>query len=271
MSARQTAMRLTRGVGGRAVHLRLFPRPEGISESREILRLLQGYGKVEMFKNLKYDALPTSNTMLAIFQTEEAARALLRSSPLRFNMSRDQVDNDIVVGSDASHDNSTLNSSSSPNQTYDSHATHQYPEGLNASQSSQHAQSLSSPLEAALLQSSSSDRDALAETAAQRISAQSRASLNLSGRSASPQTRKYQLQVNISTMHHRDHLNANPYNGPFVVDSKSAVQQDLAKRVPLIGLSDVNLKKPEKPWRVLLWERAREGKRRNTLRQMLRS
>lgn len=198
-----------------------------MAESREILRLLQGYGKVEMFKNLKYDALPTPNTMLAIFESEEAAQKLLRRSPLRFNMSRDEPDD----GDDPAE---------------------------------QSNQSLAARAETT--ESTSSDRMALAESAARNEFNQARASPLSSAVSV---TREYQLQVNIATMHHRDHINASSYHGPFAVDRKSAVQEDLAKRVPLVGLSEINLKKSEKPWRVLAWERERDRKERKSLRQML--
>ena len=38
---------------GRAVHVKIQPRPRNLSESREILRVLQQYGEVAMFKHLK--------------------------------------------------------------------------------------------------------------------------------------------------------------------------------------------------------------------------
>ena len=38
---------------GRAVHVKIHPRPRNLSESREILRVLQQYGEVAMYKHLK--------------------------------------------------------------------------------------------------------------------------------------------------------------------------------------------------------------------------
>ena len=38
---------------GRAVHVKIQPRPRNLSESREILRVLQQYGEVAMYKHLK--------------------------------------------------------------------------------------------------------------------------------------------------------------------------------------------------------------------------
>ncbi|KAF1353751.1 hypothetical protein BDV97DRAFT_122453 [Delphinella strobiligena] len=229
MSGSHVIKGLTRAIGDRAVHLRLVPRPEGIGESRVIIQLLQQYGKVEMFKNLKYDKIPAPNTMLAVFQTEEAASKLLFSSPLRFHMSLDHIEERV-----GENENEVQAGSESESQS-ESESAHE----------------------------TSSDRMALAETetAARQSSAHS------SDSAAS--TREYQLVVNHSTMHHRDHINVHPYNGPFAIDTKSAIQEDLAKRVPLIGLSEVNLKKNDKPWRALLWERERERKDRKTLRDML--
>ena len=38
---------------GRAVHVKIQPRPRNLSESREILRVLQQYGEIAMYKHLK--------------------------------------------------------------------------------------------------------------------------------------------------------------------------------------------------------------------------
>lgn len=38
---------------GRAVHVKIHPRPRNLSESREVLRVLQQYGEVIMYKHLK--------------------------------------------------------------------------------------------------------------------------------------------------------------------------------------------------------------------------
>ncbi|KAH0361657.1 hypothetical protein KCU65_g8557, partial [Aureobasidium melanogenum] len=167
---------LIRPIKGRAVHLRLHPRVETLAESREILRLMQQYGRVEMFRNFKYDALPVANTMIAIFETDEAAQKLLEVSPLRFVMS---------------------------------------PEG-----------------------------------------------------SGDGRQRHYQLQANTSTFHHRDQIDQTVYNGSFRVSGRCPVQEDLARNVPMPGLSEFTLRKEEKPWRVLRWEKQREEGAK-TLRQLL--
>lgn len=66
----------------RAIHLKITPRPSNLGESREILRLLSGFGEIEYYKNLKYDILSAPNTALVIFRQGGAAREALKRSPI---------------------------------------------------------------------------------------------------------------------------------------------------------------------------------------------
>ncbi len=50
--ARQAITRL-QGVVKEAVHVKIHPRPRNLAESREILRILQQYGEVTVYKHLK--------------------------------------------------------------------------------------------------------------------------------------------------------------------------------------------------------------------------
>jgi len=38
---------------GRAVHIKIHPRPLNLSESRQVLRTLEEYGEITMYKHLK--------------------------------------------------------------------------------------------------------------------------------------------------------------------------------------------------------------------------
>lgn len=230
---------LTREVGKRAVHLRIVPRTESLSQSREVLELLRSYGRIEMYKSLKYDALPAPRTMLAIFESEESTVKLLRDSPLRFTMYENQHEDEVA------DDGHPPESYQDPGQTSTA-----YSDDRNALAESEALQSL----------------QAASRSRSSSISSARRASSGSS--TTSPAPRDFQIQVNLAYTHHRDTINANPYNGPFVVDRKSAIQEDLAKRVPLIGLSDLNLKRLQKPWRVLAREVMYEKKDRKTLRQI---
>jgi len=44
------------GLFGGAVHIRIVPRPRNLGESREILRILEKFGEIVMFKHLKVSA-----------------------------------------------------------------------------------------------------------------------------------------------------------------------------------------------------------------------
>jgi len=79
----------------------------------------------------------------------------------------------------------------------------------------------------------------------------------------------FEIKATNSFFNHRDHIESGPYHGTFSVDHKSVAQEDLVKRVPLIGLSDVNIRKPEKPWRVMNWQKRRERETRISLRGLL--
>ena len=77
------------GSGGahrpRAVHLKIYPIPRNLRESREVLRVLQKFGTVEMFKSLRFDYnSPAPNSAIAIFKEASAAEELRGASPLRF-------------------------------------------------------------------------------------------------------------------------------------------------------------------------------------------
>jgi len=38
---------------GRAVHIKIYPRPHNLAESRQILQVLRQYGEIEMYQHLK--------------------------------------------------------------------------------------------------------------------------------------------------------------------------------------------------------------------------
>lgn len=80
-------------------------------------------------------------------------------------------------------------------------------------------------------------------------------------------SRIFQIQTNSARAHFRDLLNSSRFHGSFMVDSKSAAQQDLSKRVPIPGLSDVNWRGAEKPWKAVEREREMDGAFKNSGRR----
>ncbi|KAI9771132.1 MAG: hypothetical protein M1840_002483 [Geoglossum simile] len=74
-------------IAGRAVYVRVTPRTRNINEGRQVLRELERFGPVEMFRSLKYDPETQSpNAALAIYQHTASARQLLDASPIRYHL-----------------------------------------------------------------------------------------------------------------------------------------------------------------------------------------
>ena len=87
-------------------------------------------------------------------------------------------------------------------------------------------------------------------------------------------TKEFYLSVTPSILDHAAYIARQGYYGSFVPDLNSPMAADLERRVPLVGLADLNVRKPE------LYLRARhrreekearakeEGRGRKTLREM---
>ncbi|KXL45289.1 hypothetical protein M433DRAFT_4630 [Acidomyces richmondensis BFW] len=87
-----------------------------------------------------------------------------------------------------------------------------------------------------------------------------RARVNAASHNPEPtNSRIFQIISNSCSRSFRDQLNASHFHGSFEVDTKSAAQQDLAKKVPVIGLSDVNWRAVDKPWHVVQVEKEKDG------------
>ncbi|KAL8731956.1 MAG: hypothetical protein Q9166_003088 [cf. Caloplaca sp. 2 TL-2023] len=85
--AASTLARSVRNWADCAVHVKIFPRPANLAESREVLRVLQQYGEVVMYRHLKYDAPnPTLNAALAIYRTRNSAYKVIQASPIHFQL-----------------------------------------------------------------------------------------------------------------------------------------------------------------------------------------
>nr|POE66156.1 hypothetical protein CFP56_54418 [Quercus suber] len=90
--------------------------------------------------------------------------------------------------------------------------------------------------------------------------AKSRDSSALRGFAQEESERLFQLRAQSARVHLRDQINMSHFHGPFGLDTKSAPQGDLLRRVPIIGQSDLHWRAEQKPWKVL----AREQKERET-------
>lgn len=236
---------LARSTAGRAVHLRLFPRPSSINESREVLRLLSQFGEVEYFKNLKYDTHPHPNASLVIFREEAAAQACLKRSPIRFHFGPEpepepeHEETNLAVDAEEHPAPAPAPTPRRPRQTPPPPpAAPKGPFGMPATRALS-TSSLPRPPRA------SPSLPFLAPTQA-----------------PAPQpSRIFQLTAKPTYTSFRDAIDRSEYHGRFAVDGKSVIQQDLARRVPTVGLSCWDWRKGEKPDRIVQKERARrEGR-----------
>ncbi|CAN9380383.1 unnamed protein product [Alternaria alternata] len=78
-------MSARRALALRSIHLRIVPRPANLSESREIFRVLQGFGEISTYQSLRYEYQnPADNVAFAIYRHESSAQSALDASPIRF-------------------------------------------------------------------------------------------------------------------------------------------------------------------------------------------
>lgn len=68
-------------VAGRAVHIKIHPRPRNISESRQVLRVLERYGEVVMYKHLKvYDFISSASDRIVSSTQSNPMTSLIRDA-----------------------------------------------------------------------------------------------------------------------------------------------------------------------------------------------
>lgn len=221
------------------MHLHISPRPSNLGESREIMRLLSQFGEVEYYKNLKYEELSQPRSATIIFKDEEAANECLKRSPIRFRMGRATGPPPKGEPSDETQ-NGTFGSeeSSLPRGPIGT------PFGLGMqtrSMSTSHHQLPKPP--------PSTQRMYMPFESPPESSPEPQ---------PAPDSRIFEIVVNRSSRNYRDRINIAHYHGPFAIDTKMVGQGDLAKKVPIPGLSCVDWKAVEKPWHVIRTEKERD-------------
>jgi len=74
-------------IASQTVHIKIYPTPQTFSERREVLRVLERYGEVTMFRSLKYDPFaPIHDAFLSTLSTSTAAENLINASPIRYRL-----------------------------------------------------------------------------------------------------------------------------------------------------------------------------------------
>jgi hypothetical protein len=237
MSVRRAASHL---LSGRSVHLRIVPRPANLSESREIYRVLQRFGELSMYKYLRYEYHnPADNIVLAIFRDANSAQKALDASPIRFELEK---------------------AIQHPNEGYASeNQQSEHEDDEDTTSSHQPRAPTQSGIDEMLRPSTLSIR-----------TERSAVPINSSSQTTAPppmpfdppaplpnapeprkRTKWFQVTVDRSRVVHQDYVERQPFWKQFD-PTKSMAQEDLAKQVPHIGLSDVS-KRPPNAHRTPVW------------------
>lgn len=87
VAARSTISRM-QGVIKEAVHVKIHPRPRNLAESREVLRILQRYGEVAVYRHLKVGIWPRDHDKTSFDFGELAEMMLIYIYPIDFNSTR---------------------------------------------------------------------------------------------------------------------------------------------------------------------------------------
>ncbi len=295
---------VTRALAGRAVHLRITPRPSNLGESREILRLLSGFGEIEYYKSLRYDALSHPNAAYVIYKDAEAAKQCLKKSPIRFRMGKavipqpaenEEVELEEDVGTNVDGLDSEVETRRGPSRTPFGMAAPRQRRAMSTSAVTNASAEGYRPfgLEPGTSQPGSwtqptsregrrserfygshpfSDMSQTAMPPPRRANAQPKRRPEPAP-VLDPDARMFQITTNLSRRNFRDHVNVNHYHGNFALDTKTFAQAEMARKVPLPGLSCLNWKHAERPWHVVKEERERDSSgvmKRRTLGEIYR-
>lgn len=244
---------LARPIANRGVHLRITPRPSNLGETREILRLLSQFGEIDYFKNLKYDGqgLALSNVALAIYKDEEGAKNCFRGSPVRFRMGK------VKAGSQAQP---PVRQEAEDVQK-DSRGPRSGAWGLEESASGRGFTGAPFGLEPDTPhQRRYSSTSSLPKPTPRpiRMPFDPPSPPDTVAEKAEEQDRIFEIRTSSTNRNFRDHINMGHYYGSFAIDSKMPGQEDLAKRVPVLGMSCIDWRAKERPWRFV--QRESEGR-----------
>ncbi|KAF2865112.1 hypothetical protein BDV95DRAFT_458192, partial [Massariosphaeria phaeospora] len=222
----------------RCVHLRIQPRPANLSESREVFRLLQRFGEVSTCKYLRYEYHnPADNIALAIYRDSGSAQKALDASPIRFSLER-------LASSEPAAEYETYESPTSQLERLASNEP--------STPSKNGIDDLLRPSQ--LINRSPPDTPQHANNPSATAPPPPPPMPFAEPSPAKPtKTKWFQVTVDRSRVVHADFVERQPYYKQFT-PMKSMAQEDLAKVVPHIGLSDVSKRPPNQhrtPNRVL--------------------
>lgn len=256
---------LTRSVANRGVHLQITPRPRNLGESREILRLLSQFGEIDYFKNLKYDGqgLGQANKALVIYKHEKGAKNCFMGSPVRFRMGK------VKPGSrDREVQKETAKAAEGEVQKDDERGPRTDAWGLGASAVKKGPLSTPFGLEPEPQRqrrySSTTSYMPTPTPRPIRMPFDPPSPEDTTAQKSQEEDRLFHIHTSATFRNFRDQVNMGGYHSNFAIDSKMPGQADLATKVPVPGMSCVDWRPQQRPWRFVREERER-GKRRERL------
>lgn len=215
MTARRATSQL---LSARSVHLRIVPRPANLSESREIFRVLQRFGEMSTFKYLRYEYHnPADNIALAIYRDSAAAQKALDASPIRFALERA-----------ATHEDGDREAQNTFDETEDE----------DVPKPTEPTNETSNPTKDDLEDILSPPRLATRPSPTTPPSQIPKPTLPTPAQTT-PATKHFQITLDRARTVHQDYIERQPFWKHFN-PMKSMAQEDLAKKVPYPGLSDVS-------------------------------
>ncbi|PQE11025.1 Dimethylglycine oxidase protein [Rutstroemia sp. NJR-2017a BVV2] len=79
-------------LASRTVHVKAHPTARTLAERREVLRVLEGFGEVVMFRCLKHHPLePIPNSFFGIFASAASVKEIINASPIRYQLTSGPV------------------------------------------------------------------------------------------------------------------------------------------------------------------------------------
>ncbi|MCJ1396544.1 hypothetical protein MMC18_009435 [Xylographa bjoerkii] len=277
MASGTVAFAAAKSLVGRAVHIKIHPRPRTVQESREVLRVLEQYGEVTMFKNLKYEPhAPAPNSALAIYRNAEAAERAMKASPVSFvfgevgnitergnttasdsrvpepvefnrvNVTKQVVTNNIQERKDG--DTEKEPTTNTPD-AFAWGATFSDPTSSSSIDDPSSSKSGTWPFPNSHVPSVSSPPISPSYSEARSPIQTSYHEPQFTNNSSEPR-REVSLSISPSGLNHYSYIARQYYYGQWWPNTRTIPGDDLSQRAPMQGFSDVRLNMPEVPVRL---------------------
>lgn len=255
-----------------AIHIKIHPRPRNLAESRQILQVLQEYGRVVMYKHLKYEPeAPAHNSAIAIYQNPSSAKDLIDASPLTIELEVGKIasayattDPDLSASVTDFADDESVKQGEEHRTVAGSLASGTLPEAVSSPPPGRIDKlaaafaPVAEPISECNLPSQSTLRGQPPHVATSNSPPPTGHPISpptstprISPLESETELREFRLQISYSQGNHQEYIKRQAYYGGFKLDTSSIMAEDLEGRVPLEGMVDCAINKPEVP----LWVR----------------